>query len=84
MGGFPEVFQLENKELYIKELFSKIILRDVLDRYNLKFSNALKELAIYLTYNCSSLFSYQKLSRLFGISSVHTVKNYVGYLQETY
>ncbi len=83
-GGFPEVVQGEFPYVYLRELFDRIISRDVLQRRQLKSSKALKELALYLIQNSSCLASYQRLSRIFEFKSVHTVKSYVGFLEEAY
>lgn len=83
-GGFPEVAQGEFPHAYLRELFDRIISRDVLQRRQLKSSKALKELALYLIQNTSCLASFQKLSRVFGFKSVHTVKGYVSFLEEAY
>lgn len=83
-GGFPEVVQGEFPYLYLRELFDRIISRDVLQRRQLKSSKALKELALYLIQNTSCLASFQKLTRVFDFASVHTLKSYVSFLEEAY
>ena len=83
-GGFPEVVQGEHPGPYLRELFDRIISRDVLQRRALKSSKALKELALYLVQNPGCLVSYQRLARTFEFKSVHTLKSYVGFLEETY
>jgi uncharacterized protein len=47
-GGFPEVIRGEASGSYLREIFNSIISRDILQRYSLKSSKALTELAIYL------------------------------------
>ncbi|MFN0062429.1 MAG: ATP-binding protein [Myxococcaceae bacterium] len=83
-GGFPEVVQGERPGPYLRELFDRIVSRDVLQRRALKSSKALKELALYVVQTSGSLVSYQKLARTFDFKSVHTVKRYLGFLEEAY
>lgn len=83
-GGFPEIFHLEAKQQYLRELFNKIITRDVVSRYNIKYVKTLKEVALYVISNFGSRVTYNKIKKIFDIKSVHTAKNYLNYLEETY
>ena len=84
IGGMPEVFKIEAKKSYLRELFDKIIMRDIVARYNIKYVNDLKEIALYSISNFSSKITYHKIKNIFEIKSIHTVKNYIDYLQEAY
>ncbi len=83
-GGFPELFLVENKKQYLRDLYDKIISRDIMPRHKVRFGQELKEMAIYLFSNFGSRFTYRKLKNIFEISSAHTIKNYVNYLEEAY
>ena len=83
-GGFPELFSVENKKRYLRDLYDKIISRDIMPRHKVRFGKELKELAVYLFSNFGSRFTYRKLKNIFEIKSSHTVKNYVNYLEEAY
>lgn len=86
-GGFPEVIKMETSETkiqYLKDLYDRIITRDVISRFSVRYVKDLKEIAYYLISNFSSRISYNKIKNMFNIKSVHTVKNYVGYLEECY
>ncbi len=50
----------------------------------MKKERTFKELARYLVSNSSSEFTYSRLGRLFDIKDVHTVKNYVEYIRDSY
>jgi len=85
-GGFPEVIKLKNgraKEKYLRDLYGQIIVKDVLSRFSIKYVKVLKEMAFYLLSNFSSRMSYNRMKNIFDIRSVHTVKNYVSYLEES-
>jgi len=83
-GGMPEIFTLDVKKTYLKELFDKIITRDIILRYNVKYVKDIKEVALYAISNFSSNFTYRSIKNTFEIKSVHTVKNYLNYLEEAY
>jgi hypothetical protein len=82
-GGFPEYLKYKQSEA-LYELFSDIITRDIIVRYNLKESKTLKELAIYLITNIGREFSYNKLKEYFKLGSVNTISSYISYLEDSY
>lgn len=83
-GGFPESLTVEQPQVYLRELYTKIILQDIVSKYNLRHSNTLKDIAQYLLGNFATRQTYHKLKNIFEIKSVHTIKNYLGYLEEAY
>jgi predicted AAA+ superfamily ATPase len=54
-GGFPEINILENKNKYLRELFEKIIFRDIVERYKIRDITTLKELGLTMINYFSSL-----------------------------
>ena len=84
IGGFPEVYKVSSRTIYLRELYDMIISRDVVGRYKVKFVRDLKEMAFYLISNFSSRISYNKLKNIFRVKSVHTIKNYISYLEDAY
>ena len=81
-SGFPEFRNFGSK--IVETIYSDIINKDCLDRYNIKNKKTFKELSKYLTSNFSSEFTYSKLLNIFNLRDVHTVKNYVDYLKESF
>lgn len=81
-SGFPEFRNFGSK--IVENIYQDIINKDCLDRYNIKNKKTFKELSKYLTSNFSSEFTYSKLSNIFNVKDVHTVKNYVDYLKESF
>ncbi len=84
IGGFPEVLRGAPGQRYLRELFDRIISRDLVQRYQLRQSRGLKELALFLFNNAGQRFTYQKLAKNLGFKSVNTVRNYVSYLADGY
>lgn len=82
-GGIPEYLRFENAEL-LKTLYENILYKDILVRYGLGDEKALRELALYLFSNYATEINYSKLQKLLGLGSANTVKNYIGYLENSY
>jgi predicted AAA+ superfamily ATPase len=83
LGGFPAYIAGKNKD-YLKSLYESILYRDVLVRNNLTNEKELLELVYYLISNTSKLISYNSLTKVIGVKSATTIKNYLEYLQSTY
>ncbi len=91
MGGIPELYNLPNKELrinYISALKDSIILRDIIQRYNIRDVNILKKLIDFVIDSQSSLISANKISKTLSSSgfkvNVETIATYLNYLTEVF
>lgn len=83
-GGFPEALSSRRPLEYHQTLFDRIVSRDILQRYQVKFGRALKELALLLMGNYATRVSGNRLKNVFHLSSINTVRNYLGYLEDAY
>ncbi len=84
-GGFPEVVVSNvDQRTYITTLFESILFKDIVKRYNVRYSKKLYDIGLYLITNHSATFSYTRLKNLLGFRSVHTVENYIEYLKEAF
>ncbi|MBE0524301.1 MAG: ATP-binding protein [Methanosarcinales archaeon] len=81
-GGIPEYLIYQN-DLILKTLYDNILYKDIFARYGLNDEKALKELSFYLFSNYGSEISYNKLRVMLGVS-INTVKNYIGFLENSY
>lgn len=82
-GGFPAY--LKNKsEAYLKSLYESILYRDVMVRNHLTNEKEMLELVYYLASNIAKLASYNNLAKIAGVKNATTIKNYLGFLQNTY
>ncbi|MBU4337977.1 ATP-binding protein, partial [Patescibacteria group bacterium] len=66
MGGMPEYLKTESAEL-IQEYFRDILSRDIVNRYNIKYKQGLKELAHLLLSNIGQIYSLKNLSKTIEI-----------------
>jgi len=85
-GGFPEVVLKQNnsdKELLLKNYFEDILYRDIAARHQVRDTNNLRNLAVYLLTNTARLTSINKLKKNFTISQDKT-ENYVSAILESY
>lgn len=83
-GGFPELVMEGYHAEYLRELYDKIISKDITNRYRVRFTEALREMAIYSHANLGESVTFQKIKNLFGLNSLHTVKNHYQYLDDGY
>jgi len=85
VGGFPEVVVkgLDHRS-YLSTLFDSVVLKDVVKRYNVRFSSRIYDLARYLMDLCSNELSFTKAKNIMGLGSVHTVENYTKYLVDAF
>lgn len=83
-GGFPEMVLGGYMAEYLRELYDKIVSRDITYRYRIRYSNTLKEMAIYSHSHLGSRMTFHKVKNVLDINSVHTVKNYFQYLADAY
>lgn len=84
-GGFPEIIvKGMDSKLYLQMLFDAILFKDVVKRYNIRFSQKLYELSLYLISNFCCEYSFSKIKNILGFRSPNTVLNYLKYLEESY
>ena len=86
-GGLPHRFVYSSQidvETYILDLYNSIILKDIVERYNIKNTSLLQKVVNYLMENSSKLFSPNKIVNYLksnGINvSTETIYNYVSYI----
>lgn len=90
-GGLPELLKLSGDEArmqYVEGLKNTILLRDVIQRHNVRDSVLLEDLFTYLVNNASKLTSIQNLVNYLASkrrkASYETLAQYIDYLTETF
>lgn len=85
-GGFPEVVLEESKEkkaYLLQQYFEDILHKDIIDRYKIRNTKQLMDLARYLVSTSGSKVSINKLSKVFGIAK-DTMQTYINYMIDAY
>jgi len=82
-GGFPEFLKKENP-LILHGLLSDIIMKDIAVRFNIKNTNTLNKIAVFLISNVGKEFSYNSIKKMFDIKSVQSVIDYISFFEDAY
>ncbi len=84
-GGYPEPLMKNlDYNAYLKVLFDSILYKDIVKRYRIRYAASLESLASWLISNISGEFSLNELARQSQVSSIHTIKKYLSYLEEAF
>jgi predicted AAA+ superfamily ATPase len=82
-GGMPEYLKTQSSEL-IQEYFGDIISRDIVNRYQVKYKQGIKELAHLLLANLGQVQSLGNISKSIEIKNINTIRNYLKYLEDAF
>ena len=82
-GGIPDALKYPEMPL-LRTLYDDVLYRDIATRYRLDDVTAIRELAFYLISNPTGLISFNKLKDQFRVGSVNTIKNYIGYMENSW
>lgn len=90
-GGLPELLKISDSEArmqYVQGLKNTILLKDIIQRHNVRDSSLLEDLFVYLVNNASKLTSVQNLVAYMAgrrrKTSYETVSSDIDYLTETF
>lgn len=90
-GGLPELGNLSGEEArrqYIEGLKNTILLKDIIQRHQVRDTNLLERLFAYLVNNASNLVSVQNIVNYMSSkgrkTGYETVSQYIDYLTETF
>lgn len=90
-GALPELFVLPNDETkrnYISAIKDTVLLRDIIQRHNIKDPKLLEDIFVYLVNNASNLISIPNIVNFFKSNNrkttYDTISNYIGYIEDTF
>lgn len=83
-GGFPETLSMGRPEKYIHSLLTAIVTKDICQRYKVRYKKTLQQISNTLLDHFCQEVSYSKLQKDYQLSSIHTARNYVAYLENAY
>lgn len=85
-GSFPAVVlttEEKAKELLLKQYFDDVLFKDVTLRHAIRDSITLRNLAVHLLTQTGSIISFQRISKLFGVS-LDLAISYCHFLSEAF
>ena len=91
-GGLPILLNLSKNEKlkYLKDIYSTIVLNDIISRYNVRDVDLLNRILRYLLSNIGQLFNANNVSNYLNKNenkaniSINTVYNYLNYFESAY
>jgi predicted AAA+ superfamily ATPase len=90
-GGLPELFTLSNEETrrnYVSAVKDTVLLRNIIQRQNIKDAKLLEDILVYLVNNASNLVSMTNIVNYFKSknrkTTYDTVSNYVGLIEDAF
>ncbi|MBU0764232.1 MAG: ATP-binding protein, partial [Bacteroidetes bacterium] len=82
-GGIPDFIKYNNLE-FLKRLYEDIVQKDLVARFGIRNNIAFRKVTQYLMTNFTKEVSYNSLTKIIGIQSPNSIKDYIGYLQDSY
>lgn len=85
-GGFPRIVlakEDEERERLLRRYLDEILFKDIIERHQIRNVFALKNIAIHLLTNTSTLITYKRLAKIFEVSE-DLARAYVGYLKDAF
>lgn len=82
-GGFPDYVKYREDD-FLKQVYENVLFKDLIVRFGIREIKTFRELAGYLLTNFTKLASYNGLRGVLNVKNVSSIKNYVGYMEESY
>jgi uncharacterized protein len=82
-GSMPEYTLYQDAEILFRT-YEDIVYKDIAVRHGITNVRSMRELYHYLVSNICRPFSFRTLTKVTGIDSPVTVRNYIHYLEKTY
>ena len=82
-GGFAEYLETNNSK-YLHMLYESVLYRDIVARYDIDKEKSVKELVLFCASNIGKKISFNSLTKTIGVKNASTVKNYFGYLENSF
>ncbi len=91
-GGLPYLIHLPDNDSvrfeYLNNIFSTILMRDVVNRHQIRDPRFLSDLLKFIADNTGSLFSANKIAKYLKSQQIHKnvslILNYLSYLEDAY
>lgn len=90
-GGFPKLLEFVNQEdrlIYLTDIYSSIVNKDLIVRYNINNVDLFKKITNYILRTNSRIFSSRSIEKYIKNEatngSINTIIKYINYLDEAY
>lgn len=90
-GGFPEFINLQledSRRNYVSSIKDTVLLRDIVQRFNVKDATLLEDIFVYLVNNASNLISISNIVDFFASknrkTNYETVSTYISHLSNAF
>ena len=89
-GGMPQIYNaksMNERKMYLRDLYNTVILKDVIERNNIKNINLLNRIIQFIMENIGGIISAKSISDFLKhekiYTSVDTVLNYIEYISNS-
>lgn len=82
-GGFPQYLKTGIKE-FLQQILNDVLYRDIIKRYSIRTISVLEDLTRFLVSNIAKEYSLRNISKTLGTFSIHTLSEFLTYLQDAY
>ena len=91
LGGMPAIFNFENyeeKKMYLDDIYSSVILRDIVDRYKIKDIDLINKLVQFMMENIGGILSANSIKNYLRNDNINvapnTIYNYMEYINSSF
>ena len=89
-GGMPQIYNstsIQKRKMYLRDLYNTVILKDIVERNNIKDVNLLNRVIQFMMENIGGVISANSITKFLKndnvITSVDTVLNYIEYINNS-
>ena len=89
-GGMPQIYNstsIQERKMYLRDLYNTFILKDIVERNNIKDVNLLNRVIQFMMENIGGVISANSITKFLKndnvITSVDTVLNYIEYINNS-
>lgn len=83
-GGMPETLTLRRPDKYIHALLDAVVGKDICRHYKVRYKQTLRQIVAGVLDRFCQEINYSDVQQAYKLASIHTAKNYVGYIDKAY
>lgn len=82
-GGFPDFIKYKDEE-FLKRTYENVVYKDIITRFGIKEVASFRRVSSFVFSNFTKKIGYKKIAENLEIKSPISVRDYIGFLQESY